>query len=316
MAKEDRRTMYSKKMIRESLYELMKEKPLNKISVTEICKKADVNRSTFYAYYTDIYDLHQQITKDFFSLQKNVIKHIKESITAKNALDEFTYSDFYTITYYYLKTVEENTELYKFTELFGLTSTKGYLCDDDTDHCLEDYPLMITPDVNGETYTSAVSGKDVFVVIGGTQAISKTETTPNGVTITPILTTSEKAYVKEDISTGDYEFDSEKDVRKQYYAAASAINSAGGGIVWIGSSSVLFDDYDYYCGFGNKLFFMQALKDTSGFAESISIAPAMVDSGTINTTPTIVYVFLSIVTIVPLGLTVYGVIRYRRRRYA
>lgn len=114
MAKEDRRTMYSKKMIRESLYELMKEKPLNKISVTEICKKADVNRSTFYAYYTDIYDLHQQITKDFFSLQKNVIKHIKESITAKNALDEFTYSDFYTITYYYLKTVEENTELYKF----------------------------------------------------------------------------------------------------------------------------------------------------------------------------------------------------------
>jgi len=210
----------------------------------------------------------------------------------------------------------EYTELYKFTELFGLTSTKGYLCDDDTDHCLEDYPLMITPDVNGETYTSAVSGKDVFVVIGGTQAISKTETTPNGVTITPILTTSEKAYVKEDISTGDYEFDSEKDVRKQYYAAASALNSAGGGIVWIGSSSVLFDDYDYYCGFGNKLFFMQALKATSGFAESISIAPAMVDSGTINTTPTIVYVFLSIVTIVPLGLTVYGVIRYRRRRYA
>lgn len=112
--REDRRTQFSKKMIRESLYELMKEKPINKISVTEICAKADVNRSTFYAYYTDIYDLNQKIIKEFFSLQKKVIKHIKDSIKTKTSLDAFTYEDFYTITYYYLKTVEENTDLYKF----------------------------------------------------------------------------------------------------------------------------------------------------------------------------------------------------------
>lgn len=112
--KEDRRTSYSKRMIRESLYELMAEKPINKISVTEICEKADVNRSTFYAYYTDIYDLHKSIIEEFFILQKNVIKHIKESIKSKNALNEFTYSDFYKIVYYYLKTVKENTALYKF----------------------------------------------------------------------------------------------------------------------------------------------------------------------------------------------------------
>ena len=113
-ATEDRRTQYSKKMIRESLYVLMKEKPLNKISVTEICKKADVNRSTFYSYYTDIYDLHQKILKEFFLLQRNVIKHIKETIRNKSALSEFTYDDFHNIVYYYLKTVEENTDLYKF----------------------------------------------------------------------------------------------------------------------------------------------------------------------------------------------------------
>ena len=112
--KEDRRTSYSKRMIKESLYEMMKEKPLNKISVTEICERADVNRSTFYAYYTDIYNLHQSIVEDFFVLQKNVIKHIKESIKQKNALSEFTYSDFYRIAYYYLETVKDNTELYRF----------------------------------------------------------------------------------------------------------------------------------------------------------------------------------------------------------
>lgn len=113
-ATEDRRTKYSKRMIRESLFELMKEKPINKISVTEICKTADVNRSTFYSYYTDIYDLHEKIIGEFFSIQKDVIKHIKVSISDKSALNEFTYSDFYNIVYYYLNTVKENADLYKF----------------------------------------------------------------------------------------------------------------------------------------------------------------------------------------------------------
>ena len=68
--REDRRTQYSKRVIREALYELMQEKPLNKITVTEICALADVNRSTFYAYYTDIFNLHESIIKEFYTVQK------------------------------------------------------------------------------------------------------------------------------------------------------------------------------------------------------------------------------------------------------
>lgn len=120
-AKEDRRTAYSKKIIRESLYELMKEKPINKITVTEICEKADVNRSTFYSYYTDIYDLHQKIIKEFFHMQKNVIKHIKEELSNKTDIKDITLNDYYSIIFYYLKTVKENQELYKFT--FNQNST-------------------------------------------------------------------------------------------------------------------------------------------------------------------------------------------------
>lgn len=119
--KEDRRTAYSKKIIRESLYELMREKPINKITVTEICEKADVNRSTFYAYYTDIYDLHQKIIKEFFQMQKNVIKHIKNELSDKQDINDISLSDYYNIIYYYLKTVKENQELYKF--IFNQNST-------------------------------------------------------------------------------------------------------------------------------------------------------------------------------------------------
>lgn len=42
---------------------LLQEKDLNKISVTDICKLAEVNRTTFYASYIDIYDLADAVQK-------------------------------------------------------------------------------------------------------------------------------------------------------------------------------------------------------------------------------------------------------------
>jgi AcrR family transcriptional regulator len=50
-SKLDRRVQYTKMFLRESLLELMKEKPIGKITPTELCRRADVNRNTFYAHY-------------------------------------------------------------------------------------------------------------------------------------------------------------------------------------------------------------------------------------------------------------------------
>lgn len=121
--KEDRRTQYSKRVIRESLYELMKEKPLNKITVREICEKADVNRSTFYAYYTDIYDLHQRIIKQFFRFQHSVIKKANGVLEKKKDITDLQVDDFYEIYYFYLETIKENKELYKF--IFNQNSSQS-----------------------------------------------------------------------------------------------------------------------------------------------------------------------------------------------
>ena len=40
---------------------LMGGKQISKITVREICEKADINRSTFYAHYTDVYDLFEKV---------------------------------------------------------------------------------------------------------------------------------------------------------------------------------------------------------------------------------------------------------------
>ncbi len=60
----DRRVKYTKMVIKNSLVKFLKEKPISKITVKEICEDADINRATFYAHYTDQYDLLQRIENE------------------------------------------------------------------------------------------------------------------------------------------------------------------------------------------------------------------------------------------------------------
>lgn len=76
----DRRKLYTRMVLKNSLIELLQDKPINAISVKEICQIADINRSTFYAHYTDLYDLLQQI-------EEEIIQDIE------NTLAKFTYAD-------------------------------------------------------------------------------------------------------------------------------------------------------------------------------------------------------------------------------
>lgn len=55
--KTDLRVVKTKKVLYESLLELMKEKPFEEIKVSDICEKALINRSTFYSHYADKYEL-------------------------------------------------------------------------------------------------------------------------------------------------------------------------------------------------------------------------------------------------------------------
>jgi AcrR family transcriptional regulator len=62
--KVDRRVKYTKLALRESAINLLQRKPIEKISVKELCEAADINRSTFYAHYDSPADLLEQIERE------------------------------------------------------------------------------------------------------------------------------------------------------------------------------------------------------------------------------------------------------------
>ena len=62
---ENRNSRRSKKLIRESFIELLKEKKdINKISVKEIIDSADISKSTFYVHYQDIYAVLEEFENE------------------------------------------------------------------------------------------------------------------------------------------------------------------------------------------------------------------------------------------------------------
>lgn len=59
--KNNRRRQASVEKIQKTFLTFLREKELSQISVSDICKEAGINRSTFYANYADIYDLADTI---------------------------------------------------------------------------------------------------------------------------------------------------------------------------------------------------------------------------------------------------------------
>lgn len=51
-------------VLKDGLLKLLKEKQMSAITVKEICEHADINRSTFYAHYSDPFDLLKQIEEE------------------------------------------------------------------------------------------------------------------------------------------------------------------------------------------------------------------------------------------------------------
>lgn len=119
--KTDLRIIKTKEALHEALLATLKEKPLESISISEICRTAKVNRGTFYLHYNQIEDLFEEyfreIMADLVNSYNEPYRHVAKLITSE--LDPSTirifhhierFKDFYKIVfsknvplvYYYL----------------------------------------------------------------------------------------------------------------------------------------------------------------------------------------------------------------------
>ncbi|MGM9524771.1 MAG: TetR/AcrR family transcriptional regulator [Peptococcaceae bacterium] len=79
--KENQRVMLTKRLLKESLLHLMAEKSIQKISISELCKNAGINRVTFYHHYNTQYDLLHEMELEMANALHEALKkaHISEA---------------------------------------------------------------------------------------------------------------------------------------------------------------------------------------------------------------------------------------------
>ena len=74
--KNDARVRYTKRVLRSALLKLMEEKPINNITVKEVCALAEINRATFYGHYKDCFDLLEQIENELIEDYTDSLKYL------------------------------------------------------------------------------------------------------------------------------------------------------------------------------------------------------------------------------------------------
>ena len=77
MKKENQRVKLTKRIFKDSLIEILKEKAIYSIKVKELCNKAELNRTTFYKYYENIYDVLADVEYDVLKDSEHCISEIE-----------------------------------------------------------------------------------------------------------------------------------------------------------------------------------------------------------------------------------------------
>ncbi len=62
--REDRRTIYTKNVIKDAMLELLETQPFEKITVSALCRQADIVRTTFYLHYDGLTEVLNELADD------------------------------------------------------------------------------------------------------------------------------------------------------------------------------------------------------------------------------------------------------------
>ena len=100
----DRRVLRTKKNIRQAFLHLLSEKSLSQITVKELSNLADINRKTFYMYYSNIEDIFAELEDE---LVLKLVHVFEKELFQKEMFD--SYSFFENLNH----TIQEDIDLYR-----------------------------------------------------------------------------------------------------------------------------------------------------------------------------------------------------------
>lgn len=75
----DHRVRVTKMLIRRAFTDMIGKMSIERISVKELCQRAGINRGTFYAHYTDIYDLRDKLEQEMMTDFQRALEPLQQA---------------------------------------------------------------------------------------------------------------------------------------------------------------------------------------------------------------------------------------------
>ncbi len=119
---EDRRYKRTEKLIKDTFLQLLEEKNLTQITISEISHVADLGRGTFYLHYSDINNLYESIEQDLTEKLLNYFRSCfptTEEMNSKKMIDGIlSYIESEKRLFFILVRSDDGKTMYKIRKLF------------------------------------------------------------------------------------------------------------------------------------------------------------------------------------------------------
>lgn len=211
---------------------------------------------------------------------------------------------------------EPLSNLEKLMESYGVSSQEGIVLESDQNYYIYGNPIYLLPELNTHEITDPMIEGRYYVLLPLAHGLQVHDTLPEGVTVTPLLTTSDAAYAKAagyEMTTMEKE---DGDITGSFgLAVALEDANTGARAVWVSSAQLTDETVSATVSGGNLDFFMNSVGWMCQRQERISIRskPLAEASLTINSSAAST-MKLMMLAVIPLGYLAIGIVIFVRRK--
>ena len=214
---------------------------------------------------------------------------------------------------------KQNMELEELMAEYGMSSAQGVVVEGDPSHYALGSPVYLLPNLESHTITSPLQEGGYYILMALAQGLKLEEFPREGLSVSPLLTTSDEAYSKlAGYGMETYQKE-EGDEAGPFALAAAATETLADGteshVVWIASTSLLNDQYNQQVSGANQDFFLNCMGWTCEKEEGISIhAKTMTTEYLTMSASTASLLTLLVVAVLPAGYLAFGLRIWIRRK--
>lgn len=201
---------------------------------------------------------------------------------------------------------------------YGVSAAEGVVIEGDRNYYALGAPYYLLPDLASHTITSPLSESGYYVLLSVAQGLTVSDTLPDGVSVTELLTTSSAAFSKiAGYGLTTYEKES-GDIDGPFALAVAVTQTLDEGeshIVWVSSSALLDDATNSTISGGNQDFFLNALGWMCEHEDSISIHAKSMDYEYLTmSSATASQLTILVIAVIPLVYLGTGICTWIRRK--